>query len=189
MSLLFDFLPLVVFFIAFKLFNIYVATATAVIISLLQIALYWFKHRRIDLLLLISSGLVIVLGTITLLLHDKIFIKWKPTAISWAFALAFMASHYFGKKPLIQYALESVVQRLEDKLELPKQVWCKLNLMWVIFYLVLGGINIYVIYHFDDTVWLYFKVFGLLGLTLVFIVLQSLYLSRFMTELKENSQP
>lgn len=171
MKLLFDFFPILLFFIAFKFYGIYYATAVAMIASILQVAGYWIKHRRFETLHIITLVCVIFLGGATLLFHNPLFIKWKPTVIYWAFAVAFFCTHFIGKKPLIQ-------RMMEEKLVLPQGVWHRLNLSWVIFFVVMGCVNIYVAYHFSTNIWVDFKLFGTLGLTFLFVILQAFYMAR-----------
>lgn len=172
MKLLFDFLPIVVFFIAYKFFGIYVATSAAIGISLIQVLAYWIKHRHVPTLQWISLILLIVLGGGTLLLHDEWLIKWKPTALNWIFAIAFLGTQFFSEKPLIR-------RLMEKNIELPNAVWNTLNMSWVVFFVVMGAANLFVAYHFDTNTWVNFKLFGILGLTFVFAVLQAVYLSRY----------
>jgi len=103
------------------------------------------------------------------------FIKWKPTVINWLFALVFIGSMWIGKQPLIR-------RMMGDHLSLPDTIWLRLNLLWSIFFVVMGIINLIVVYSFDTETWVNFKLFGMLGLTFVFIVAQSLYLARYMQE-------
>lgn len=172
MRLLFDFFPILLFFIAYKFFGIFIATATTMAASLLQVFIYWLKHRKFETLHLITLVTVVVLGSTTLLLHNDLFIKWKPTAIYWVFALSFLVSQLIGQKPLIQRLLDS-------KVSLPRNVWRNLNLSWVIFFSVMGLVNIYVLYHFSTNAWVNFKLFGTLGLTVIFLVFQAIYMSKF----------
>ena len=175
MKLLYDFFPILLFFIAYKLFDIYVATAVAIAATFLQIAISWFKTHTVATMQWVTLAVIILFGGLTLYLHDEQFIKWKPTVINWLFGAAFLFSHLFGEQTAIERMLAS-------NLTLPKPVWQRLNLLWVCFFLLMGGINLYVMSHFDRDTWVNFKLFGMLGLTMVFIVLQSLYLSRYMTE-------
>ncbi len=175
MKLLFDFLPILLFFVAYKFFDIYVATGVVIAATFVQVAIAWFTTRKVATMQLATLAIIIVFGGLTLYLHDEQFIKWKPTVINWLFAAAFLVSHIFGQKTAIE-------RMLGTNLTLPKQVWRRLNLGWVIFFLSLGGANLYVMSHFDRDTWVNFKLFGMLGLTVVFIVLQSLYLSRYMAE-------
>jgi intracellular septation protein len=187
MKLFFDMFPIIVFFIFYKFFNIYVATAATIVASLLQLIGYWLKYRKIDFLLLISAGIIVILGCTTLWLHNEIFIKWKPTAISWVFALAFLQSHFFGAKPLVQHFLEAVVTRTGEDISLPPSIWYRLNIYWMIFYFLLGGVNLVVAYNFDTSTWVNFKVFGLLGLTTLFVILQTSYLVKHMKSASKKS--
>lgn len=180
MKLLFDFLPILLFFLAFKLFDIYIATSVGMVASLLQVAFYWLKHRRFESLHVITFVLVTVLGGATLFFHNATFIKWKPTAIYWAFAIAFLGSRFISKKPLIQ-------SLMEKNLTLPQTVWRRLNLSWVIFFSLMGIINLYVVYHFSTNAWVNFKLFGALGLTIVFIVAQALYMTKYMNAQSNKS--
>lgn len=181
MKLLFDFFPILIFFIAYKVLGIFYATAAAIAASLLQLFAYWLKHRRFETLHVITFATVALLGGATLLLHNDLFIKWKPTAIYWAFSLVFLASQYIGKRNLMQRMLDS-------KMNLPRNVWQRLNLSWVVFFLAMGGINIYVIYHFSTDAWVNFKLFGTLGLTAIFLVVQAIYMSKFMLVPKDDSK-
>jgi intracellular septation protein len=171
MKLLFDFLPIVLFFTAFKLYGIYVATAVAVGASIAQVGFSWLRHRQVETMHLVTLALIVVLGGATLLLHDEMFIKWKPTAVNWAFAVAFLGSQFVGRKPLVE-------RMLTGTLELPRPVWQRLNLSWVAFFLTMGAANIYVIYNFDTDTWVDFKLFGMLGLTILFLIVQAFYLAR-----------
>ena len=119
----------------------------------------------------ITLAIIIVFGGATLILHNPIFIKWKPTILNWAFGIIFLISHFFGKKPIIRYMMEA-------KVNLPTIVWSRLNLSWVVFFLTMGFINLFIIYNFSTEVWVYFKLFGMLGLTLAFVVIQAVYLAR-----------
>ncbi|NNM59203.1 MAG: septation protein A [Legionellales bacterium] len=170
MKLLFDFLPIIFFFIAYQYAGIYVATAVVIVAAILQLAYVWWRHKRIDNLLLASNALVILLGTITLLFHNDMFIKWKPTVIYWLFAASFLGSEY-----LLQG--RSLVQRmLDSNIQLPQPVWHRLNIAWISFFTIMGAINLIVVYHFSTRIWVDFKLFGTLGLTLIFVLLQAIYL-------------
>lgn len=175
MKLLFDFFPILLFFLAFKVFGIYTATAVTMAASLLQVSVYWLKNRRFESLHLITLAIVILLGGSTLWLHNDLFIKWKPTVIYWIFALFFLGSQFIGKKPLVQRLLGA-------QLSLPHLVWRRLNFSWIIFFSLMGMLNVYVLYHFSTNAWVNFKLFGSLGLTLAFLVVQAIYMSRFMEQ-------
>jgi intracellular septation protein len=172
MRLLFDFLPIVVFFAVYKFLGIYFATLAAIVINLGQVILYWFKHRTLSSIQLISLILILLLGGSTLLFHNELFIKWKPTVFYWVLALTALLSQFIGKKPLIQ-------RLLETNITLPRPVWFSLNRNWVVFFLLMGGLNLWVAYSFNTNTWVNFKLFGLLGITFIFIIIQAIYLGRY----------
>lgn len=179
MKLLFDFLPVLLFFTAYKFYGIFVATGVAIAASILQVAIFWFKNRRIEPMHIITLVLIVTLGGATLLFYNELFIKWKPTAINWAFALVFLGSQLFMSKPLIQKMMEKNVQ-------LPTLIWKRLNLSWAVFFFLMGDANLYVIYHFDTDTWVNFKLFGVLGLTVLFVIIQAIYLTRHIENVPEN---
>ncbi|MCL5261579.1 MAG: septation protein A [Gammaproteobacteria bacterium] len=171
MKLLFDFFPVIFFFIVFKFYGIYAATAIAIIASFLQISLYWLKHRRFEISQTITLVLIVILGGATLLSHNTLFIKWKPTAVYWVLAIVFVTSQ-FGEKTIIQRLMDS-------KINLPKNIWKQLNISWCVFFVLLGIVNLYVAYHYSTAAWVNFKLFGALGSTLVFVLIQALYMTKF----------
>lgn len=173
MKLLFDFLPILLFFIAYKMADIYVATGVLIVVTLAQTGWIWLRQRRIEKLPLFTAGLVLVLGGATLLLKDPMFVKWKPTVVNWLFALAFLASRFIGQKTLLE-------RMMGGQLELPAPVWVKLTFAWTIFFFAMGVANLYVAFNFDENTWVNFKLFGMLGLTLVFVLAQGAYMSRYL---------
>lgn len=180
MKFLIDFFPVFAFFIAFYVpedreQGIYLATAAAIGASFIQISVLWILKRRVENMHLITFFLILVLGGATLLLQDKTFIKWKPTAVNWLFALVFLGSQYIGRKPLAQRMLEQAVA-------VRGGVWTAVNLSWVVFFLTMGLANLYVAFNFSDEVWVNFKLFGILGLTFLFALGQAVFLSRYMSE-------
>ena len=176
MKILFDFFPVLLFFVSYKFFGIYVATAIAIGSSILQVSIYWIRHRKLERMHLVTLLLIVVLGGATLFFHDEVFIKWKPTALNWAFAVTFLTSQFLAQKPLIQTMME------EAHVELPATVWRRLNMSWVVFFILIGCANLGVAYNFDTDTWVNFKLFGVLGLTLLFVVLQAVYLTRHINE-------
>ncbi len=175
MKLLFDFFPIILFFVAYKLEGIYAATVVAIAATFLQVGWVWLRHRRVETMHLVTLGLIVVFGGATLYLHDEQFIKWKPTVINWLFGLAFLASQFVGDKPFIQ-------RMMAANIELPRLVWYRLNFSWALFFLFLGAVNLFVVYTFDTDTWVNFKLFGMLGLTLAFVILQAIFLSRYLPE-------
>ena len=179
MKLLFDLFPVILFFAAFKLGDIYIATAVAIIATFAQIGWVWFKHRKVDTMLWVSLGIIAVMGGLTLLLHDETFIKWKPTILYWFFALAFGISKLLLKKNLIRTLLA-------EQLTLPENIWQRLNWSWFGFFLFMGFANLAVAFAFGlstDT-WVNFKLFGGMGLMLLFVIAQGLLLSKYVEEPK-----
>jgi intracellular septation protein len=177
MKLLFDFFPIVLFFIAFKLYDIYAATLVAILASFAQVSFAWLRTRKVEPMHLVTLALIIVFGGLTLALKDEVFIKWKPTVVNWLFGAAFLGSQLLGKRTLIE-------RMMRNNLSLPDAVWRRLNLSWALFFLALGGVNLFVVYTFDTDTWVNFKLFGMLGLTLFFVVVQSIFLARYMIEPK-----
>lgn len=179
MKILLDFLPIILFFIAYKMGDIYLATTMAIFTSLIQNLWTKIKRKRFDKAQLLTLGMLTFLGGATLIFKNELFIKWKPTALYWAFALGFLLSQIFSQKPIIQ--------RIgEQHLQLPTVVWKKLNLSWVLFFTLLGFINLYVVHYFSTDTWVYFKLFGILGLMLVFLILQALFVARYMATHKSR---
>ena len=205
MKLLFDFFPIILFFVSYyqasflventfigKLIDptrpdfitaTIVATGIAIVASFAQVAIHWFKTHKFERMHLFSLALITVLGTITIVLGNPAFIQWKPTVLNWLFSLVFLGSMYIGKKPIIQ-------RMMGEQISLPEPVWSTLNLSWVAFFFISGAANLYVAFYYNlgapdqarmDT-WVNFKLFGLMGLTIAFVILQALYLSRHITE-------
>jgi len=171
MKFLFDIFPVLVFFVAFKLSDIYTATAVAMGATLCQVAWSWLRHRKVDTMLWVSLCIIAVFGGATLWLHDETFIKWKPTVLYWLFTAILVVADLLFSKNLIR-------AMMEKQLTLPAPVWRKLNLSWAAFFLFMGAANLYVAFHFPTETWVNFKLFGGTGLMLVFIVAQGLLLSR-----------
>lgn len=172
MKLLFDFFPIVLFFIAYKMYGIYEATAVIIVATFVQIGFHYLKYKTVEKMHLITLALIVVLGGATLLLQDERFIAWKPTVVNWGFALIFLGSHFFfGKTPIIQRMMGKVMQ-------LPEKIWLNLSYLWIGFFVVIGIVNLFVYYNYDLDTWVNFKLFGMLGLTLVFILVQGIYISR-----------
>ncbi|MFT5174656.1 MAG: intracellular septation protein [Gammaproteobacteria bacterium] len=176
MKLLFDFFPIVAFFVTFKLFDdphqgILAATGVVIAATCIQVATTWLRYRKVENMHLVTLGLVVVLGGATLILDDQRFIQWKPTVVNWLFAGAFLASQFIGERPLIRRMLGS-------KVDLPVAIWTRLNLAWVVFFIAVGFINWYVFENYDLATWVDFKLFGMLGLTIAFVIAQSFYMMR-----------
>lgn len=180
MKLLFDFFPIILFFIGFKLFGIYNATAIAMVASIIQVAAYRLRQGHYEKIHLISLAIIMVLGGATLFFHNPWFIKWKPTGIYWITALIFLGSCHIGERSLIE-------KMMDGNINLPKIIWKRLNYAWTLFFIVMGSANLYVAYNYSTDAWVNFKLFGCAGFTLVFVFLQALYLTKHMVE-KDSDQ-
>ena len=175
MAFLYDFFPVLLFFGVYKWQGILPATAVLIVATLAQTAWTWLRKREVKKMHLVTAVLVLVFGGITLLLEDEIYIKWKVSIVNWLFAAAFLASAWIGERRTI------IERMLGGEIELEARIWRRLNLMWVAFFTVLGFINWFVFETFDTDTWVEFKLFGVLGLTLVFALAQGIYLSRHIT--------
>ncbi len=177
MKFLFDLFPVILFFVAYKFADIYVATGVAIGATFIQIGWVHFRHGKVDKMLWVSLGLITVFGGMTLLLRDPPFIKWKPTVLYWLFAVVLLGSVLLMKKNLIRAMMEKQVA-------LPDRVWDNLNLAWAGFFAFMGVLNLYVAYNFSESDWVNFKLFGGTGLMLLFVVAQALFLARHVPEQK-----
>jgi intracellular septation protein len=223
MKFLADFLPVILFFIAYKIQGIYVATLVAIAAAAAQLGWMRWRHGRIEKMHLITLVLLLLFGGLTLALRDPIFVMWKPTIINWLFALVFLGSFWVGDKPLTQRMMGQAILA-------PTAVWRRLNWAWVGFFLVSGLVNLYVVYlgsgffsaqqalvaasgsremdlaqcatlfsggvlalcetaRASEAIWVNFKLFGMMGLTLAFLVAQGFYLARHMHHLEEGVCP
>jgi intracellular septation protein len=178
MKFLFDLFPVILFFAAFKAFDIYIATGVVIAATMAQIGWVWHRHGKVDTMLWVSLALVVVFGGATLILHDETFIKWKPTILYWLFAGTLFGSAQFFGKNLIRAMLGEQVQ-------LPEPLWVRLNYAWVGFFAVMGVLNLWVAFNFSTDTWVSFKLFGGMGLMIVFIVLQGVVLARYLPEEQE----
>jgi intracellular septation protein len=173
MKLLFDFFPIILFFIAFKLQGVYVATGVAIVASLGQIAWLRLRGRRIDPMLWVSTAIIVVLGSLTIWLHDERFIKWKPTVLYWLMSTVLAAGLLGFRKNLLKSLMGS-------QLELSDGAWRVACWSWIGFFAVMGVVNLWVAYHFDTDTWVNFKLFGGMGLMILFVIGQAVYLGRHM---------
>jgi intracellular septation protein len=175
MKFLFDIFPVVLFFIAWNLYDIFTATAVAIVATVLQVAWMWLRHRRVDNLLWVTLAIMLVFGGATLILKDPTFIKIKPTVLYWLFAAVLVGAQLFFGKNLIR-------SMMEKQMKLPDAVWGRLNASWVGFFVVMGILNLYIAYTYSEAVWVQFKFYGGIGLMLIFVVAQALLLARHVTD-------
>ncbi len=175
MKFLFDLFPVLLFFVAFKFWDIYVATGVAIAATVLQVGWMWTRHRRVDNMLWFSLAVIVIFGGATLILHDETFIKWKPTVLYWFFALALVGAQTISGKNLIRTMLSS-------QIVLPDPIWKRLLFAWAGFFAVMGGLNLYIAFNFPTDLWVKFKLFGGIGLMLVFALAQGVVLARHMEQ-------
>jgi len=180
MQALAEFAPLVAFFVTYSLRGLYAATAVLMVAMLALLGFDWLRQRRIPPLHAVSAALVLVLGGATLLLHNRLFIQWKPTVLFWLVSVAFIASFWIGERTLTQRFLEPA---LAGRLAVSPQQWRRVNGASAVFYALLGALNLAVAYGASERTWVYFKLFGLAVLTFAFVALQMLWLSRAATAL------
>jgi len=171
MKFLFDLFPIILFFVAFKVWGIFTATAVAIVATLVQIAWVAFRHRKVDPMLWVSLGVVTVFGGATLVLHNDTFIKWKPTVLYWVMGGALLVGQLVFRKNGIKSLMGS-------QMALPDPVWRIVNFSWVGFFTVMGFLNLWVAFNFSTSTWVNFKLFGGLGLMMIFVLAQAIYLNK-----------
>ena len=172
MQYLFDYFPIILFFVTFKLSqNLILATSITIPATFLQVLWYRLQKGHYNKVNVISFFSILILGGATILLKDDLFVKWKPTVVYWLLSIVIIISQFIGKKPIIR-------RLVENSIELPQKTWQHLNLSWGLFFAILGAINVYIIYNFDTDTWVNFKLFGTLGLTLIFVIIQSLVMAK-----------
>lgn len=181
MKLLFDLFPVVLFFIAYKMYDIYVATAVIIAATVIQIGYVYAKEKKVEKIHIITLVLILVLGGLTLVLQDERFIKWKPSIVNWGFALVFFGSHFIGQKTIVE-------RMMGQAISLPSAIWVRLSWIWIAFFIIAGVANLYVAFNYDTDTWVNFKLFGLMGMTLVFILIQGLYISQYMQETDSDAE-
>jgi len=168
---LFDLFPIILFFIAFKVYDIFIATAVAIVVTLLQIIYVYFKDKKVEKVLLFNGVMITFLGGLTILLQNKMFIMWKPSVLYWCFALILLFSNLLLKKNLVQLALGK-------QIELKNKFWNVINWYTSIFFVLLGFVNLYVAYNFSEDAWVNFKLFGITGLLFIYMIFLGLYISK-----------
>jgi intracellular septation protein len=178
MKQFFDFIPIILFFIAFKFYDIYVATGVVIVATIIQVSMTWIIYKKVETMQWITLGLILVMGGATIYLQDEQFIKWKLTIIEWLFGLAFLGSQFFAKKTFVE-------RMMGASLELPSAIWKRLNLMWASFFISVGFINIYVMQNYNTDDWVTFKTFGVPGLMVIFIIFQMFFIYKYIPESKE----
>jgi intracellular septation protein len=205
MKFLLDFFPVVLFFIVYKFFGdippqwiepvnqlpfvsidpneskdaIYFATLTIIVATIIQNIGHWLLFKKLEKMHIISLGILLAFGTLTLAFKDPLFIKWKVSIFNWVFAAVIIGSQFIGKKPLIE-------RMMSHAIEAPKQIWKRVNFGWGLFFTSVGFVNIYVAYNYSEEVWVDFKLFGVLGMTIVFMIAQGVYLAKHAQSVDEE---
>ena len=179
MHAIFEYIPLIIFFILTKTADIYWATGSLIVTSALQVLYYLIKKEKVPTRIWIFFGLILVFGGLTIFLHDDTFIKWKVTIINEFFAIALLVSYYVFNKNIIK-------QFLSESITLPEPIWVKLNLAWAIFFSFCGVLNWYVAFNYELDTWVDFKVFGLTGLMFTFSIVTILFLNKYITDENED---
>jgi intracellular septation protein len=175
MKFLFDLFPVILFFVAYKLADIYVATGVAIAATFAQVGWLKLRGRKVDTMLWASLAIIVVFGGATLLLHDETFIKWKPTILYWLFAAVLAGGELFARRNLIR-------SLLGGQLQLPDHAWRTLNRSWAGFFAFMGAANLFVAYSFSTDAWVNFKLFGGIGLMVLFVLAQSMFLAKYVEE-------
>jgi intracellular septation protein len=210
MKLLFDLFPVILFFLVFKIAGtnpeaaqnfgsaylsglvsggevsmtqapILLATAVTILATIAQITLLLVRRQRVDNMLWVSLVIIVFFGGATIYFHDEQFIKLKPTVLYWFFAIALLVSPFLFKKNLIK-------SMMSQQLALPDPVWTQLNFAWGGFFSLMGVLNLYIAFNYPLEFWVNFKLFGFIGLMIVFVVIQSIYLSRYIKETDQESE-
>lgn len=179
MKLVFDLFPLILFFIAYRAFDIFVATGVAMVAVIAQVAWLRVRKRKIETMHIINLVVIVIFGGATILTENDVFIRWKPTILYWCFSVILFVSQFAFNKPAIQHVMGS-------QMDLPKHVWTKMNLSFAVFTFIMGLLNLYAAFVYgadlDPDVqrdhWVNFKVFGTMILTFVFVVVLMLSLSK-----------
>jgi len=173
MKILLDFLPIAVFFVAFKLFDIWVATGVAIAATVIQIAWLRWSTGKVEPMQWLSLGVIVLFGGATLLAHNDTFIKWKPTVLYWLMGGALAIGQLVFKRNLLKSLMGA-------QMSLPEPAWRSLSWSWTAFFAAMGVLNLWVAFHYDTDTWVNFKLFGGLGLMVLFVIGQALYLSKYM---------
>ncbi|WP_371378872.1 septation protein A [Thalassotalea aquiviva] len=175
MAAFLEYIPLIVFFIFFKLFDVFVATGALIVASVLHLLVLKLQKKPIEKRQWIFLGLIVVFGSMTIIFHDDLFLKWKVTIINGIFALALLFSRYGLKKNLME-------KFMGEQIKLPKSIWDKFNLAWASFFMLCAVLNLYIAYNFDQETWVNFKVFGLMAMTFVFAIVSILSIYKYLPQ-------
>lgn len=183
MKAFFDLIPVVLFFIAYKMYDIYWATGVIMVAMTLQVLGLWIVKRKVEKMYVFALAAVLVMGGMTLALRNPEFIKWKPSIVNWVLALVFLGSQYVGER-------KNLIRRmLETQFEMPDTVWAKTNYAWSGFLALCGMLNLVVAYRFSEETWVNFKLFGLTGLSILFMLGLVFFLRGYLIEPPQEESP
>jgi len=195
MKFLFDFFPAILFYITYKTTGdvtwlhqtaipetqgMVNGVFVMILATIVQLAYNWLRHNKVEKMHVVTLVLVVVFGSTTIYLEDPVYLFWKVSIVNWLFAVVFAGSHFFGEHTIIK-------RMMSHAISLPEVVWTRLSIMWIVFFSAVGVINLFVAFSFDFDTWMDFKLFGLMGLTIGFIIIQAFYLSRHAQEQPETT--
>lgn len=183
MQMLYEILPVLLFFLAFKFYGIYMATMVGIYATAIQVFITRLVTKSWDKKQLVTLSVFLVFGGMTIYFHNPIFVKWKPTIVFWAFAFVIIMTQLFTSKPLMQRMMEGALQ---SQASIPAVVWRNVNVLWASFFTIMGCVNLYIAYHFSDDAWVNFKFYGITGALFVVSIIQAIYLMRYLSD-KETS--
>jgi len=170
MQLLLDYIPIIAFILAYFYRDIFFATIVLMTVMPVVLLLQWLLTRKLNRIYASSTALVLALGGLTLAFRNPTFLYWKPTVLNWAIAIVFLGSQWIGERTIVERMLGNAAKLTKDQ-------WQRLNQTWVTFFVLVGGVNLYVAYTYSEAFWVNFKLFGMLSITLVFVIIQSIWLT------------
>ena len=170
MQLLLDYIPIIAFILAYFYEDIFFATTVLMAVMPVVLLLQLIVTKKLNRIYAASTALVLVLGGFTLAFRNPTFLYWKPTVLNWAIALVFFGSQWIGQKTIVE-------RMLGNAADLSRTQWLRLNQIWVGFFIFVGAVNLYDAYTYSEAFWVNFKLFGMLGITLVFVIIQSIWLT------------
>jgi intracellular septation protein len=184
LNFLYDFVPVLLFFVAFKWYGIYVATVVGIAATAIQVLFTRIIKGYFDKKQVITFAVFVLFGSMTLYFHNPIFVKWKPTVIFWTFAILLLGNRFVAKKTILERLFDNV--HAQTPMVVPEGVWSRLTYAWTIFFFTLGTANIYIAYTYSTESWVNFKFYGILGALLIFSIAQAVYLARYFPNQKQS---
>lgn len=171
MHLIFEFLPIILFFVTYKMFDIFVATAVTMVATIAQILYLWLKNKKVEKGPVITLVAILILGSATLFFHNELFIKWKPTVVYWSLSAFILINNILNKGPTTK-------KLVGEKMTLKDHIWSTIDNITIGFFFFLGALNIFVAYSYATEIWVNFKLFGALALTVLFCISISFYIAK-----------